>query len=417
MPDIILSEKPAPEPAMPVAPSGRVELLDVLRGFAILGILVMNVQSFSMPDPAYFNPTVFGDWTGINFAAWLVSHLFFDTKFMTLFTLLFGAGIVLMGRRLEEKGHNPTGLHYRRVIWLLIFGLAHAYLLWHGDILVWYSMSAMLAYIFWRLRPGWLLFWSLLLILIGTAIYSLIQWTIPHWPPEAIKGTAQYWSPSAEVIAQRLEAYRGGWSDQMSERVSSSLMLHTFIYAIFGVWRTVGLMLAGMALMKWGVISGEKSSRFYTVTLLAGLAVGIPLIGWGANQNIVHDWSLKYSVYGGSLPNYWGSLLVAAAYLSFWALLCKKRWLATVRRSLARVGRMAFSNYILQTLICTTLFYGHGFGLFGQVPRWGQLAIAVAIWLVLIPVSNLWMTRFRFGPLEWLWRTLTYGKSQPMRNA
>ena len=174
-------------------------------------------------------------------------------------------------------------------------------------------------------------------------------------------------------------------------------------------------MLAGMALMKLGIISAEKSNRFYTVTLLIGLVIGLPLIGYGASQHIAHDWSLKYSLYGGTLPNYWGSLLVAAAYMSFWMLLCKNQWVRGIRRSLAKVGRMAFSNYILQTLICTTLFYGHGFGLFGQVPRWGQLTITVAIWIVLIIVSNLWMTRFPFGPLEWLWRTLTYGKRQPMQ--
>ncbi|MCK4606090.1 MAG: DUF418 domain-containing protein [candidate division Zixibacteria bacterium] len=415
MPEARPSNITTQEPATPVGLSRRIESIDVLRGFAVLGILVMNIQSYSMVDPAYFNPTVFGDWTGINFAVWLVSHLFFDTKFMTLFTLLFGAGIVLMARRIEERGYSPASLHYRRILWLLLFGLIHAYMLWHGDILVWYSLSALLAYFFWRVRPGWLLFWSLLLLLIGTGIYALIQWSMPFWPPEAITGNAQYWTPSAEVIAQRLEAFRGGWLDQMSERVQGSLMLHTFVYLSFGVWRTIGVMLAGMALMKWGIISAEKSNRFYTVTLLIGFVVGLPLIGYGASQHIAHDWSLKYSLYGGMLPNYWGSLLVAAAYLSFWMLSCKNQWLSCIRRSLARVGRMAFSNYILQTLICTTLFYGHGFGLFGQIPRWGQLAITVTIWVVLIMASDLWMTRFRFGPLEWLWRTLTYGKRQPMR--
>jgi uncharacterized protein len=404
-----------PKPATPTDPLGRIESLDVLRGFSVLGILMMNIQSFSMVDPAYFNPTVFGDLTGINFAVWLGSHLFFDTKFMTLFTLLFGAGIVLMTRRVEEKGCRPARLHYRRILWLLLFGLIHAYLLWHGDILVWYSLSALIAYLFLRVRPGWLLLWSLLLMLTGTGIYALAQWSIPFWPPEAIKGTAQYWIPSAEVIGQRLEAFRGGWLDQMSERVPGSLMMHTIVYLIFGIWRTVGVMLAGMALMKWGIISAEKSNRFYTVTLLTGFVIGLPLIGYGASQHIAHDWSLKYSLYGGVLPNYWGSLLVAAAYLSFWMLSCKNQWFGGIRRSLARVGRMAFTNYILQTLICTTLFYGHGFGMFGLVPRWGQLAITVAIWIVLIVASNHWMTRFRFGPLEWLWRTLTYGKRQPMR--
>jgi len=399
----------------PTELSGRIESLDVLRGFAVLGILVMNIQSFSMVDPAYFNPTVFGDLTGVNLAVWLISHLFFDTKFMTLFTLLFGAGIVLMSGRAEDKGHSPTSLHYRRIVWLLCFGLLHSYLLWQGDILVWYSLSAFVVYLFWRVRPGWLLVWSFLLMLIGTGIYALAQWSIPHWPPEAIEGSAQYWTPSADVIAQRLEAFRGGWFDQMSERVPGSLMMHTFVFLVFGIWRTVGVMLAGMALMKWGVMSAEKSNRFYMVTLVIGCVGGLALIGYGANEHISHGWSLEYSLYGGTLPNYWGSLLLAAAYVSFWMLACRNDWLTRIRRSLARVGRIAFSNYIFQTLICTTLFYGHGFGLFGHVPRWGQLTITVVVWVIIVIASNLWLARFRFGPLEWLWRTLTYGRSQPLR--
>ena len=413
--DAKLSQVTTPELASPVDLTRRIESLDVLRGFAVLGILVMNIQSFSMVDPTYFNPTVFGDWTGINFIVWLISHLFFDIKFMTLFTLLFGAGIVLMGRRLEEKGLSAARLHYRRILVLLLFGLIHAYLLWHGDILVWYSISALLAYLFWRVRPGWLLFGSLLLLLIGTGIYALAQWSIPHWPPQVIEGTRQYWNPSVEVIAKRMAAFQGGWLDQMGERVTGSLMLHTFIYLIFGFWRTVGVMLAGMALMKWGIISAEKPNRFYSITLLIGLAIGLPVIGYGVSQHMAHDWSMKYSLYGGSLANYWGSLMIAIAYLSFWMLACRNQRWSGARRSLSRVGRMAFSNYIMQTLICTTLFYGHGFGLFGQVPRWGQLVVVAGIWVVLIIVSNLWMTRFSFGPLEWLWRTLSYGKRQSMR--
>ncbi len=403
------------ERAAPTASSVRLESLDVLRGFAVLGILVMNIQSFSMIGSAYFNPTSFGDLTGINFVVWLISHVFFDVKFMTLFTMLFGAGIVLMCRRVEERSGNPASLHYKRILWLLLFGLMHAYLLWYGDILVWYSLSALIAYAFWRVRPGWLLFWSLLFLLIGTGIYAGIQWSLPHWPPEALEGSSQFWSPSAEIVAKELEAYRGGWLGQLSQRAPGALMMHTFVYLILGCWRTIGVMLAGMALMKWGIISAEKSNRFYVVTLVSGLVIGLSLIGYGVSQNIAHNWSIEYSLYSGTTPNYWGSLLVALAYLSFWMLLCKNQWWGGLRRSLARIGRMAFSNYILQTLICTTLFYGHGFGLFGEVPRWGQLAITVAIWVLLVIVSNLWMTRFRFGPLEWLWRTLSYGKRQPMR--
>jgi len=368
-----------------------------------------------MPDPAYFNPTVYGDLTGINYAVWLCSHLFADMKFMTLFSMLFGAGIVLLCGRVKERGASPTRVHYRRTFWLLLFGLMHAYLLWHGDILVWYSLSALLAYLFWRVRPGWLLFWSLLLLLVGTAVYSLAQWSITYWPEDAIANTSDYWAPSAEVISDRLETYRSGWTDQMFDRAMSSVMMHTFIYLIFGMWRTLGLMLLGMALMKWGVLSAQRSNRFYMIAMLIGLSLGLPVIYYGVSQHFAHDWSVKYSLYGGGLFNYWSSILVAGAYLSFVTLICKNGLIKRLQGWFGAVGRMAFTNYILQTFICTLIFYGNGFALFGYVPRWGQALITLGVWVVVILLSNIWLRRFKFGPLEWLWRTLTYSRRQPFR--
>jgi len=194
-------------------------------------------------------------------------------------------------------------------------------------------------------------------------------------------------------------------------------MLQTFIYAIYGLWRTLGLMLAGMALFKWGVLSGEKSRSFYAVVAAAGLAIGLPIIAYGAWKNFANDWSVYYSMYGGTLFNYWGSLFVAVAYISLVNLWGAGSSFGGVKRSLIAVGRMAFSCYIAQTLICTTLFYGHGFGLFGYIPRWGQLCIVPAVWIVIAAGARFWMKRYRFGPLEWLWRTLTYMKQVPMRNS
>ena len=415
-----MSEAPSPTATIadqlaPVDLPGRIESLDVLRGFAVLGILLVNIQFFAMIDPAYVNPTVFGDFTGINFAVWLFTHLFGDMKFITIFSMLFGAGIVLMCRRVEQRGHSPAGIHYRRSFWLLLLGLMHAYLLWRGDVLVWYSFSAFIAYLFWRVRPGWLLFWALLLFSIGTGIYGLAQWSFPHWPEQAVEANAQYWQPSAEMIAARLQTYRGSWVDQMSERVPSSLMVQTFYYLIFGFWRIAGSILLGMAMMKWGVFSARKSNGFYIVMMVVGSVIGLTLIGFGASQNLAHQFSQDYSMFGGGLYNYWGSLFLALAYVSIIMLICKKDCLGRLRNWFGSTGRMAFSSYILQSLICTILFYGHGFGLIGKVPRWGQLAITVGVLIVVVAVANFWLARFRFGPLEWLWRSLTYKKRQPLR--
>jgi uncharacterized protein len=389
----------------PVTGAERIASLDVLRGFAVLGILVMNIQSFAMVDPTYFNPTVSLDLTGINLAVWWLSHVLVDSKFMAIFSILFGAGIVLACSRFEQRGGRPAQFHYRRTFGLLLFGVLHAYLLWSGDILVWYSMSAIIAYLFWRTRPGWLLFWALALLLIGTGLYLLFQWSMSYWPPEAIEGIAAYWNPPPELIQQRLDAYRGGWLDQMSERVPTSLMLHTFVYLIFAFWRTLGMMLLGMAFFKWGILTAQRSNRFYIVALTIGFAIGFPIVLYGALQNFAHDWDVSHSMF----------VLVATGYISVIMLLCRSGRLQGVQDRLTPVGRTAFTGYILQTLICTSIFFGHGFGLYGSIERWQQALIVVAVWIAVILFANLWLAQYRMGPLEWLWRTLTYGARQPFK--
>lgn len=401
-------------PFGPVAGAERIVVLDVLRGFAVLGILVMNIQSFAMVDPTYFNPTVSLDLTGINLAVWWLSHVLVDLKFMAIFSMLFGGGIVLACSRVERRGGRPARFHYRRTFGLLLFGVLHAYLLWVGDILVWYGLSALIAYLFWRARPGWLLFWAVLVLSIGAGLYVLFQWSLPHWPPEALAQNEAYWDPPPELLRQRLDAYRGSWLDQMSERIPTALMLHTFVYLLWGMWRTLGLMLLGMAYFKWGILTGERSDRFYSVASIAGFGIGLPVVTFGAWRNFVHDWALSYSMFIGTLPNYAASVLVATAYVAAVVVVCRSGRLRGVRARLAPVGRAAFSCYILQTLVCTTIFYGHGLGLYGLVERWQQALIVIGVWTVVIVFANSWLARFRMGPLEWLWRSLTYGTWQPI---
>jgi uncharacterized protein len=405
----------SPTPPGPTPRAERIEGLDLLRGFAVLGILVMNIQSFAMVDPTYFNPTVSGDFTGVNFAIWFVSHVVAEMKFITIFSMLFGAGIVLLCTRAERSGQPPASVLRRRTVWLLVFGLAHAYLFWTGDILVWYAFSATLAYLFWRLRPGWLAFWGVFFLAAGTGLYLFFQWSLPYWPPEGVANVRLWWDPPPEILAARLEAYRGGWLEQMRERIPGALALQTFVYLIFGLWRTLGPMLLGMAFLKWGIVSGQRSTRFYTTMAVVGLACGLPLVGYGLFWNFSHQWSWDSSMYAGSLFNYWGSLFIASAYIALVMLAWHGGWLKGVQRLLAPVGRMAFTSYILQTIVCTTIFYGHGFGLYGSTPRWGQALVVAGVWGVVIVFAHWWLARYRFGPLEWLWRSLTYRARQPMR--
>ena len=399
----------------PVAPPERLASLDVLRGFAVLGILLVNIQDFSMVFAAYLNPTAFGDLTGLNRWAWMLTHVLGDQKFMTIFSLLFGAGILLVTSKAESKGLPPAGLHYRRIFWLFVIGLMHAYLLWRGDILVAYAVCAVWVYLFRKKKPKTLLIAGAAFILVPTLLYLIFSWSVPYWPPEAVESNLQMWAPPAERIAHEVAVYRGGWLQQMGHRVPSAIAFQTFIFLIYIGWRVTGVMLIGMALFKWRVLSAERSGRFYRIMLAAGFGIGIPLVVTGVVRNFAAGWAWPYSMFIGWQFNYWGSLGVAAGYIALVMLLCRSARLPALRERLAAVGRMAFTNYLLQSLICTTLFYGHGFGLFGKVQRWQQVLITVAIWTILLVISPLWLRRFRFGPVEWLWRTLTYKKAQPMR--
>jgi len=302
--------------AAPVASAERITALDTLRGFAVLGILVMNVQSFSMPLPAYLNPTAYGDLGGANGWVWRLSHLFFDQKFMTIFSLLFGAGIFLFTTRAEAKGESPRRLHYRRMLWLLLFGLAHAYALWYGDILVSYALCGMLVYPFRRRSPATLLIVGVVLIALGSALWIFFGWSMQYWPEEEINSLLDKdWQPRPEALAAELGAYRGGWWTQMNHRVPTSFEFQTFLFLIGVVWRVCGLMLAGMALYKLGVVTAQRTRNFFAAMFAAGMLGGVPLVAYGIARNVAAGWDVRYSFFHGSQFNYWGSLLVCAGWI------------------------------------------------------------------------------------------------------
>jgi uncharacterized protein len=399
----------------PIAAGERIVSLDVLRGFALLGILVMNIQYYSMISITYFNPTAHMDFTGANLVVWLLSHVLADQKFMTIFSMLFGAGILLMAQRAERAGSSPAKLHYRRMAWLILFGLLHAHLLWSGDVLYAYGMCGLLVYLFRKLKPGWLIALGLLSLAFCSALWLFFQLSMPYWPPEQFEEFVQDWRPDAEATAEMVAAYGGGWLDQMKLRIPSSIGMQTFVFLIWSSWRAGGLMLIGIALFKLGVFSAARSTRFYLAWIAAAVLAGLPLVVQGVRAHFAHEWSADYSFFGGAQFNYWGSVLVALGYIGLIMLLCKSGRPVWLLQRLAAVGRVAFSLYILQTLICTTIFYGHGFGLFGRVERTGQIAIVGAITLLQLWIAPMWLARFRFGPLEWLWRSLTYFRLQPFR--
>lgn len=392
----------------------RIPSLDLLRGFALLGILIINIQVFSMISAAYLNPTAYGDLGGVNGWVYVLSHVLADQKFMTLFTILYGAGIVLMTSRAEARGASSSTVHYRRTFILLVIGLLHAYLLWAGDVLVSYALCALVVFPFRKLSPRTLLTLGLGSVLLTSAIFLFTGLSLGYIPPDAITEMTDNWKPSAELVQEEVAAYRSGWLEQMEERVDTALFLQTKGFLLWGLWRIGGLMLVGMALFKWGVLAAARSSRFYVSLAAAGLTLGWALASYGLVRNFARNWSLDCQ-FVGSQYNYWGSILVSLGYLSLVMLICKSDLGGRLLQSISAVGRTALSNYLLQSVLCTTLFYGHGLGLFGSVERKGQVAVVLMVWVVQLVASYWWVKRFRYGPMEWMWRSLTYGQLQPIR--
>jgi len=402
----------------PVAETQRIVPMDVLRGFALLGILVMNIQSFSMVGAAYDNPTAYGDLTGANFLVWLLSYLLTDQKFVSIFSMLFGAGIVLMWQKAEASGANAMHLHYRRVCWMILFGLLHAHLLWDGDILYTYGVCGLFVYVFRNKSPRTLLVWALILASVGSLLplgFGLVL--LPHFPPDQLAELSQDWQPSQQKIAEELAAFRGSWIDQMSYRVPNAIDMELVLFLLVFGWKASSLMLLGMALFKLGAFHGQWNRSRYLLLCGIGTVVGIPITLFGVVQDFARNWDVRYSMFIGSQYNYWASYLVALGWIGLIMVWCQSSRLPALRERMAALGRTAFSNYILQTIICTTIFYGHGFGYFGSVPRIGQILIVFAIYSAQLGIAPLWLRYFRFGPLEWIWRSLTYGKRYAFRRA
>jgi len=369
----------------------------------------------SMPTAAYINPTAYGDLAGLNKWIWILSHMLASQKFMSIFSILFGAGVFIFTRNAMDKGHNFAALHYRRMFWLLVFGLIHGYLLWHGDILFIYSLCGMLLFFFRKLPPRKLIWIGLVFFLVPLALDSLIAFSMPYWPEEAFASTMENWRISGAALQDYLTAYRGSWLEQMELRVPETLFMQTQWFFMHTFWRVMAMMLLGMALFKWKVLSAELSRKGYLLLCLLGLALGFSLSGTGVVLNFKKGWTMEYSMFIGNQFNYVGSVATALGYIGLVMLLAKSKLFPRCKNSLAAVGRMAFTNYILMTLICTFLFYGHGLGLFGSVERKVQALIVLGVWILLLLVSVIWLKRFRFGPLEAFWRTLTYGKWQALK--
>lgn len=405
----------SPTPLAPAAATERIASLDILRGVALFGILVMNIQAFAMIAPAYTNPVVTGPLEGTDFAVWLLAELFFNNKFITLFTLLFGAGIVLMDGRAAAGGADGLALHRRRMLGLGVIGLAHAYLIWFGDILFVYALCGLLAVHARNWPVPRLLKVALVLYAVPMLTGTLIALAMQLLPPAELEALrTDVWAPDAAAIAAEIEAYRGGWLAQMSARIPEAFGLHAFVLPTETFWSTMALMLAGMAAFRSGLLTGQWTDAAYGRLALAGAAIGLALTGLGVWFNLSAGWRMESSLYFGRMFNHWGAPAMAMGWLAL-VMLSARRWPGVLSGIFAPVGRMALSNYLLQSVICTFVFYGHGLGLFEMLSRSAQLGVVALIWLGMPLWSRAWLSAFRYGPAEWLWRSVSYGRRQPLR--
>jgi uncharacterized protein len=401
----------------PVSSIERLESLDVLRGFALLGILAMNIRAMAAPFGTYMYPYALFPYEGVSRAAYIFTSIVFDLKMMGLFSMLFGAGVLLYARKPTASGKPPRGLWFRRMFWLLVIGLVHAYLIWDGDILVPYALCGILVLWWVRRLPAWgLLTISLLFLTVGVtlSVGHGLSWEAMTDLERAQQ--AQFFMPTPEQTQQQLSAMLGSYSDVVAHRAPLVLMAQTLYFATFFLWRCAGMMMLGMALYKWGFLDGRRSSGAYARTAATCLVAGLSLSSYG----LMELERVKFAMPERTIVDLWnyvGSALTSVGYAAALILVVKAGAAAALRRRLAAVGQMAFSNYLFQSVATSILFLGWGIGLAGRFDYFEQLFFVVAIWAFQLAVSPVWLAKFRFGPAEWVWRSLTYWQLQPMRRA
>jgi uncharacterized protein len=431
----------------PVSLGQRITALDVLRGFALLGILMMNIEDFSGPEGVHDIPVktghpAFVGWHAqLDYALLAFKWLFFEGKMRTLFAMLFGAGIVLLTERFERRGTAglAADIFSRRNMWLLLFGMLHGTLIWGGDILALYAIDALLfMFPFRHVEPRRLMVLGLALGIAGGMFGMARFFDIPgqltqeqlrsegqaaldtHHAPspaqrDALDAAAKESKKSAHELEESLRTARLPYLQSIGPRTEGFLdalgkVLFSGITLEFG-----GSMLLGMGLYKIGFFSARLSPRTYVLTATIGYAISAPIVLGGIVLLARHDFSKAAALRWMILPYHVEVFPAAIANTAVVLLLVNEGWLKPVQRALANVGRTAFSNYIGTSLLCQFVFDWGPWKLYGQLEYYQQALAVVTVWTVNLVASALWLRYFAYGPLEWAWRSLTYWRRQPLR--
>ena len=433
----------SPEVTRPVSTAERIKSIDSIRGFALLGILLMNIPGFGM-NIDYWYSILTAPTAGYDYLTFAAVEAFFEGTMRGLFSMLFGAGMVLFMTNKKEVPGKPTvaEYYYRRLLWLVFFGIINAFvILWHGDILFFYGLFGMILFAVRKAAPKWLLVLGLACIAFGM-ITSHWRWTETREKRANYLEATKAKQEKKKLTPEQQQAL-GWWEERMANMKPDTASTNTnmrkmhsnygtiFTYYIsrnagneaggtyYGIWDMLSMMLIGMALLKWGFFSNTLRTSTYSMWLLIGYGLGIPigLLLTRIDFSVFRDQGAFIDRWV-SNPWTWSELrrlLLTIGHASLLMLLYRSNIVPWLMKALAAVGQMAFTNYLMQSIICTIFFYGYGFGYYGNLHLHQIYYVVGAVWIFQIIFSLIWLKYFRFGPFEWLWRSLTYWKAQPMK--
>lgn len=423
----------------PVTGAERIRSLDVLRGVALLGILLMNITGFGLDFWAYVDPTVQGGSEGYNLYVWVMNNMFFEGTMRAMFSMLFGVGMVLMTSRMIHKGGGleVADIYYRRTIWLLLFGVIHGYLiLWTGDILYAYGLFGLFLFPFRNTSPKKLIISAGVLTLIGVALagynynsqmtymkqYDLAAtYDDPDDIPEDIKKGKDAWEalvaemkPDQKTVQKNTESMHKGYIDLVLFLAPTNRFMQSTFNYDYNPWDILAMMLLGIALFKLRVITAELSFASYLTMMITGYVIGLS-VNYYETMLILNDNFSVASFHKAGITYALGRIAVSFGHIGLVMIFCKLNIIGFLKSSLAAVGRMALTNYIMHSVICAFVFTGIGFSMFGRLQRYELYYVVISIWIFQLIASPIWLKYFRFGPLEWMWRSLTYKQIQPFK--
>lgn len=416
----------------PTARAERIDTLDIVRGFALFGILLMNIVAMGLPGQAYFNPAALGDPAPAEVTTWFITHGFFEGTMRTLFSMLFGAGFVLLLERIESRGLGLGGakIYMRRMLLLMAFGLINIGLLaWGGDILFAYGLCGIFLMVFWQAKLRGLIVWAAILFACTTLMnigggvkmaelapqYEAAMAAQAAGEPlseeqdgviSSYNEMAAFFAADPEVIAESFAVYEQGWLAVSAHKLGDYFSTPLMFFIPFYLLDPLAAMLLGMIAFRIGLLQGRWGWKAVLALTLAAFAIGLPINL--REVSIIQAGGYSPEAIFAAMATYDpGRVALALGWLGVFILLCKSPLFGLLKASVGAVGRMALTNYLGHSLMAAILFIGLGW--FGELARNELYLVVAGMWAVNIVFSMAWLSVFAMGPVEWLWRAGSYG--------